>query len=314
MATVIKAGRGAAVTVRFHVTERVNKASLKAIKSELPKKSAVSCIAAAGKKFSVSVVLTAKDEMFLTGYEQYIRTVADGLRASGASVPSECPLCKEGNADAYALQSGAYMPVHRVCVEEKCKHAMAKIENRRQNGSYLLGFAGALLGAIVGMLPTFISIFFFEYIILYLCLLIPLASYGGYRLFMGKPTKGAAAIILLCSVLQIFLLEQALWYANIVRYFDVWPSVWDSMSFYFEVFMEDVGDFLPSIGQEFLFVGIGIVACFGMISRTAAGEIEETMSVLETLRDRRAGAAAVAVEPPVSSGDQDFVVQFDTEV
>lgn len=295
--TAVKTGRVTTVMVQFHVTDRVPKQTLKEIKQELPKRAILASAASVGRKDVVTLSLQAKDDTFTTVFDRAVRTVVSGLRSAGVFAPTACPICRGEGTDSYALHNGVYTAVHHSCVEEHCRHTVAGIQNRQQNGNYALGFVGALLGAIVGSIPNFVTIFFMDYIIAYLCALIPLASYGGYRLFRGKANKPGTVIIVFCSILQIFVVTQAVWYAEVARYYDIWPSVIDTVRFYIASFDEDL---LTSLGQTALFVGLGIAICFAVISKTADSEVKTTMSVLETLRDKRyayAGADSDGSEP-----------------
>lgn len=67
-------------------------------------------------------------------------------------------------------------------------------------GSYALGVLGALLGAVVGALPTLLT-GLFGFVSGWLALLIPFGARKGYRLFRGARKSGYAfAVLLVCSL------------------------------------------------------------------------------------------------------------------
>lgn len=250
--------------------------------------------AAPGKKNALLISLSGTGEPFVRDLETAIRVATACLKNAPLPPPETCAVCKAAGSDAYAWHGGHYTSVHKACLEKICRGTVTDMQNRQENGSYLRGAVGALLGAFAGAIPNFISIYFAHYIIGYLCALIPLASFWGYRLFKGKPNKPATAIILLCSLLQVFILDQAVWYASIVDNFGIWPSVFDSIRLYVDLFDSS---FIGSLLQTALFVGVGIVLCFVYISKTADTQIRSAMSVMDTMTDRPgAGFASVMSE------------------
>ena len=72
---------------------------------------------------------------------------------------------------------------------------------------YLTGFAGALLGALVGALPWFLIRTFAGYDLWILLGFIGIASFFGYRLLWGAHSTGfAVTVIVVCSLVSVVLL------------------------------------------------------------------------------------------------------------
>ncbi len=339
--TATKAGKNASVAIQFRVASLPEKQFKNELKRALPKGVVLGIAKAVSGQATLSLTLPAKDELFTNTLNQVIRDVTSSLRSAGIAAPSVCPVCRREGTDAYALLANAYVPAHRACVEETCRNSVASIEHRQANGNYLAGAAGALIGALIGAVPTFLTVVFLERISLWLCALIPLAAYGGYRLLYGKMTRFATVIILLCSLMQSFVLVQALFYYNnndfmkqtkqeLILYCDESgveigaeaalfaestgiylggnrgdPTVIDFVKTYIGVFGNDELGLGWQLAQILIFVGLGVVACFGYISRTAAGEIKETMSVMETVRDKRGFSAPSAQESVPAEKDDD---------
>ena len=294
--TAVRSGKRITVSATFRTAGLFTKQLIKDLKRAAPKKTGI--IRTAGRKDSVTATMTGRDEAFFPLVDETLRAVVSFLRSAMISPSSECPVCSRGGTDAYALYGGAYTAVHKACIEESCNNTVAKIEKQQAHGSYLLGFVGALLGALVGAIPNFVTIYFMHYIIGYLCALIPLVSYAGYRLFRGKPNRPATIIIMFCSLIQAFVLEFSWWYAELfVRDLGIWPSVIAAGEVYINSFKYMDGDRALELIKIAGFVCFGIAMCFALISQTAKSKLKSTMGVLETLRDKPAAPGAAPAAP-----------------
>lgn len=85
-------------------------------------------------------------------------------------------------------------------------------EPRSSAGSYILGFAGALLGAVIGVIPWFLASTFANFFVGWLGFLVGVAACWGYRKCRGARRTGyAMTVIVICSVLALVLAEFASW-------------------------------------------------------------------------------------------------------
>ena len=231
---------------------------------------------------AITLSFSGKGDAGFEDFLQALQLISDGLQRFKVQPSTTCAVCKNQDADAYAWYKNAYLPVHRACIEAHSEKVIDDYAERQESGSYGRGAVGAIIGAIVGMIPSLCLILFTEYIVAYLCALIPLASYKGYQLMRGKPTRAATWIIIACSMVSAFLLEISVWYAMLVSVFRVFPSVWDTILFYMTYFD---GETLASLLQTLLFVALGIAICFQRINKTAKSEITGAAEVLDSIID-----------------------------
>ncbi|MBR6115777.1 MAG: hypothetical protein IKQ10_11485 [Oscillospiraceae bacterium] len=124
---------------------------------------------------------------------------ADTCAVSGADRPdSLCLVVVDGTP--------CFQPVSSVALRQRIDETREKIENNRANGSYALGFIGALLGMLAGVLLNALGIVFTERIYALLFALVPIAAMFGYKLFRGKMSRAAVAIVIVLSLLGIPLI------------------------------------------------------------------------------------------------------------
>lgn len=303
----LKAGRVNVLTATFTFLKEPSGSLLRRGRKEMPR----GCVLTwqTGK---VNLVCSGQDETLPAMFQDGMNAVTGLFQTSKATVPTACPLCRKGDCDSLALVNGAYVPIHRACCESRSYDAVARAEANAMSGSYVTGWIGALLGGMAGALPTILAAWFLEIISLWLCLLIPLGAYYGYKLFRGKLDRMATVATIVSSLLQVFLVEQALFYVSIVNYMGLWPSVFASVAFYFEL-MEPI-DILPGLLQNLLFVAVGIFCVFGIIRRTNQNETQDAGVLLASLTDRNGrpwpeasaqpvdGASAAPEAQPVTAG------------
>lgn len=246
----------------------------------------------------VNLICSGQDETLFQQFQAGMDAVTALFRDTGAVVSTSCPLCGRELCDSLALVNGAYVPVHRACCENRSYQSVSQAEANARTGSYVTGWIGALLGGVVGALPTILVAWLLEIISLYLCLLIPLGAYYGYKLCRGRMDRMATVATIVSSLLQVFVVEQALFYIAIVQYMGLWPSVFASVGFYFEIM--EPGDILPSLLQNLLFVAVGIFCVFGIIRRTNQNVAQDAGILLASLTDRE-GRPWPAAEPAPSA-------------
>lgn len=79
-------------------------------------------------------------------------------------------------------------------------------------GSYILGFAGAFLGALIGVVPWFLASTFAHFFVGWLGFLVGIAACWGYQKCRGARRTGyAMTVIVICSILALVLAEFGSW-------------------------------------------------------------------------------------------------------
>jgi hypothetical protein len=185
------------------------------------------------------------------------------IARSGASIPNVCGICKQPGSDSYAYIDQVYQQAHAACVHAYSNDAMDKAAENENSGSYVSGTVGALLGGLLGIVPSVLLATFFDRISWWLCALIPLGAYYGYKLLRGKMSGGMLGIIITISVIM----------APIAQYFvDLGRSIregWGVFSLidYIRAFFIFPEDLVPSLLQFLLFIGIGFAFVYRIVSQ-----------------------------------------------
>lgn len=242
----------------------------------------------------VNLVCSARDEQMEGLIEAGMDAVTGLLRSCSTVLSDTCPLCRRGSCDALALVNGGYVPAHQSCCENHSHDAVARAEVNSQQGNYVTGWLGALLGGMVGAIPTILLAILAERITVWLCLLIPLAAYYGYKLLRGRMDRMATVATVVSSLFQVFVMEQVIFYTGIVSYLGIWPSVPASVAYYFEVM--DPGDMAADMAMPLLFVILGIACVFGIIKRTNQTVTIDAGAMLDSMTDLN-GAPLPRPEP-----------------
>lgn len=240
-------------------------------------------------------------------YCQGVTAALDVLRGLGISSPDACKVCGKSGCDAAVPKGAAYAPVHRACLEGAVSGAQTKADANIASGSYVLGCAGAFLGMLVGILPTVFSILALQRIYVLLFMLIPLASYAGYRLLKGKMNYAALVLSILFSILGVFLLNfiNAIW--SVKDYYDftfgetlslIGPAFTDKT-----VWTEIVKD--ENFFKCLLFVALGIFLAWGQISRTSRSDVKDAQGVLTAAIPYRCPTQGLEYDPADYMPDTD---------
>lgn len=217
-------------------------------------------------------------------YCQGVTAALDTLRGLGFTAPENCPVCGRAGCDAAIPKGPGCVPVHRACLEGNVSGAQVRSDDNLKNGSYLLGFIGALLGMVVGILPTVLTILAMDRIYVLLFMFIPLASYAGYRLLKGKMNYAALIFSILFSILGVFLLNfiSSLWAVKeyysltISQMMELAVPAFTDMEVWAEIAKSE--DFLKCL----IFVAAGIFLAWGQISRTGKTDVKAARDVLSS--------------------------------
>ncbi len=168
--------------------------------------------------------------------------------------PTNCFIC--GNEATVNILNEDKLPHHEECVKNEIQVHNQKVELEGGDVNKVpVSILFAILGAVVGLIPTFISVFFFNSMFAILYALIPLASMFGYKFGKGIQNKTMPIAIIISSIIATVLFElgSALYISSII-----------DMSF--EEYLST--EFLPQIGMSLLFCALGILIVFKNISNT----------------------------------------------
>jgi len=215
------------------------------------------------------------------------------LKQLGVYLNLLCIHCGQGSCDTYSFVDGVPKPMHSACEQQMIDQIIYEIEDNRINGSYGLASLAAFGGALVGAVPSFISIYFFEYLIGLLFALIPLAAAFAYQRARGVASKFMPFIVsvwsIIASVLLVFVSlyfwEHQMWTASgDLLYFQQLYGFSGMMpvGMYIEFTIDDIihmDDFrrevLADLGQVLLFCAIGIWVAWGYMTKTNKAKIRE---------------------------------------
>lgn len=255
-----KPGGKTAFRLRFRFDNKVKNALVKDIFREMKGYMALQRINTDG--YSLEMNGTVRGGVpFAEAFDRLMQLSAQKANEMGYVNPPVCPVCKGSGCDAYAYYGGSYTQVHAACVQQQNNQTVAKINDNELNGSYALGFLGAFLGGIVGTIPSVLLIVFMDVISAWLCALIPLGAYYGYKLFKGKMNYAALGASIVMSILMIPGLD---YFTSLLLVFQEYEYILSPME-YFVMLSSYPEDFLPFLMQVTLFVGLGLVCVFGIV-------------------------------------------------
>lgn len=118
------------------------------------------------------------------------------LQANRILPPQRCAICGEDAPNGAMLWGKHYDMVHSSCASQQRQNT----ERRERPSSFGKGVIGALLGAVVGIIPTILIAVLFQSIYGMLLMLFPVCSAYGYFKMGGRRDKKAMLICTLCSI------------------------------------------------------------------------------------------------------------------
>ncbi|MGM9521890.1 MAG: hypothetical protein ACI3VB_05370 [Oscillospiraceae bacterium] len=214
----------------------------------------------------VSVVTKKLDNVYVQGVQASVRA----LKGCGVSCKNACAICGGANCDIAAFINGAARPAHSGCLDKLVGRAKESAEENERSGSYICGIVGALLGMLVGIIPSFLTIIFMERIFALLFALIPLCAYYGYKLFKGRMNKAVVTVSIVMSIVGIYVLQFAVvgyslvadYYLTVGEMFSVMPVFLGDISVWAELTVDSI--------MDFVFVAIGVTMVWSQINTTSA--------------------------------------------
>lgn len=231
-------------------------------------------------------------------WSQGVLSALEALRSTGFTVPDACDICGLSGCDMAVPRKGvAFAPVHGSCLDGSVQAVREKAQLNAKNGSYFLGFIGALLGMLVGIIPSLFTIIALQRIYVFLFMLIPLCVYAGYKLLRGKMNYTALALSVLLSVVGLF----AIFYIWLI-YELIHEGIPAGMVLDLLGLMDQKELLLDMIRTEdfikcAIFVVVGIALAWSQISRTSKHDIRDAVGVLST---------AIRLTDPEDAGSSDF--------
>lgn len=275
--------------LRKNLNRELKEPGLKIGGIELIRKSVITMSISFSKVEEAAARFTEKLDKLTAALREQGIAPADTCAVSGASRPdSLCLVVSDGIL--------SYQPVCAAVIREKGTHAREKAEENQANGSYVLGFVGALLGMLVGLIPNVLGIIYTERIYGLLFALVPLASMFGYKLFTGKMSKGSIVIVIVLSLLGVVLIPWMELSFYLVR--DYGTTVREGLSYAAQYLLAPGS--LAEIGGELLqlllFMALGIwIAWKYMSGQTNSSQVMSSEAQLATLRPNPAYAATEEV-------------------
>ena len=222
-------------------------------------------------------------------FRERMDQLAAALRNNGVFPADTCILTGAPMPDSLCLASVGglfcYQPAMAAALREQSERVREQAEDNRENGSYLTGLVGALLGMLVGLIPNLLSILFLERIYGLLFALVPMAAMFGYKLMKGKMSKAALWIVIGVSLLGVILiplfeLAYYMMHDNGSSFGLVVATVLNAL--------ED-GSYFSIMAAEYLqlllFMGIGILVAWRYIfSQLSSSAVNAAQIQIDTLR------------------------------
>lgn len=275
------------IYIRVQVEGSVPGKVRKGIKGRLPKKTQV--IWSANLPLTVILTTDSTQDIYNITVDA-LNAIAENLSSAKRPInnPKKCAVCKKEDCDSAALVGGSFVRVHRQCVEEENRKEVESADQNQLSGSHITGLIGAILGAIVGCIPSLFTICFLEYEFGLLFAAIPIASFYGYKLFKGRRGAGAAVLVSLASLAAFTIMNPTVWFflELMSRGYGFWETV---VIYYTELSLPDI---LSEIWFRAIFIIVGIVGGFKMMSTTNEERISAAKTTAESIIPLNSAAKA----------------------
>lgn len=241
-------------------------------------------------KTSISFSIPIGKAENLSGFlSTSLKILTDALRNACVAPADTCAATGESRPDSLCLITKdnvqSFQPVCAAAIRDKDLKTREKAEENQENGSYLMGFVGALLGMLVGLIPNLLSIIFASTIWSLLFALVPLCAMFGYKLFKGKMSKGSIVIVIVLSLAAVLLIP----FFTLAYYvFHDYGAPLGSAIAYAADYMLDpssFSDYAGQLPQLLLFMALGIwIAWKYMSGSTNSSQVTSVETQVATLR------------------------------
>lgn len=245
----------------------------------------------------------------------FLELLTAALRENGVGPANTCAVTGAPNPDSLCMLQRqscyGYQPVCAAAVRKETYAVQEKVEENENNGSYLTGAVGAVLGAILGIGVNVLTILFLERIFSLLFALVPIGAMFGYKLFKGKTNKFSLLIVIVLSLLAVPVMIYLSTALSFVR--ELKAPFGDALRVTGEIFF--TGAFLREILGDLLkmlvFMALGVVFAWGyMREQLNVNRLQGANVHLESLRPNplfapAAGAAAPEAEAPAEQNGEE---------
>lgn len=204
------------------------------------------------------------------------------LDLAGINPDDHCPYCKQSNCDVAAFHKIGFGLAHNACLGTAFMKAQEKADANENQGNILTGLLGAILGMIIGTLPSLLTIVMLEYIYAILFALIPICAYYGYKLFNGKMNKSALIISIIMAILGVFVLNLEFTIYQLMVEIPLTFSESIQVLPYLLTDMEYLTDITVGSLDEFFFSILGVWFAWRYISGTAQGTANTARAIQES--------------------------------
>lgn len=244
-----------------------------------------------GKEHMLAIVAN-QPKKFAERYQGMSAAVVAVFAENNVRPVDVCPYCKQAGCDVIAQHKTGYQAVHNACLRNEQDKIKAAAEDNLNNGSYLLGIIGAVIGGLLACIPSVLSTLWAEtaYAILYA--LIPLGIYYGYKLFKGKMDRVALVVTIVLSLFFALMVD-----VLTVIAFMVSEGLPLNLLILLIVDKEFLIDFFVRDGLiSLVFTGLGVFWTWGQISKTsytAVARTEETLASVIPLKTTPEAAMAL---------------------
>ena len=217
--------------------------------------------------YNIVLNLPMSKEKQVNYFNNLMTTLTNTLEKEEIKNIEACGLCgiKKTDEEAeYTVYKGLYIKLHKSCAEAKYEEEKREIEKENANIKRLpISIVLAFIGAVVGIIPSVISMFGFGYLFALLFAICPIASFFGYKL--GKaPLRWYATLIAAVCSLVITALVVIGFGALIAQAANATLA---------DAFNDPELGLTGLLVQALLFDGLGILCSLGVISKIRSGKV-----------------------------------------
>lgn len=206
-------------------------------------------------------------------HQAFLEKIAESFKELGLKSLNHCPFCGNEDTDSVRVIKGSVIKVHDACAKSFYQELTARVEEEeKSNDNMGKSLVFAVLGAVVGMIPTFVSIVFFKYMFALLYALIPLASFYGYK--YGKAPKKSWVPIAVSVISLVLVLALHFWLYNSI-------AVAEGVTLSYAMGVEEFSSaFYSDLMTSILFLAIGIWISWRQMYKQTTGAIKKSFSGL----------------------------------
>jgi hypothetical protein len=137
-------------------------------------------------------------------FEKILGLAIEAFRQQSVNTFSKCIFCKKEDPNIEARVYNVLYPAHQECLEkvkvatEQKKNAYSQLENK-----YPEGITGAIIGALLGIIPWVLVEIYTGFYAAVLAILIGFSAFFFYKKFGGKVTSATKYIIAVITMLAV---------------------------------------------------------------------------------------------------------------